>query len=74
MNDEHSDRDGDPQSSVPAGIPSPQSSPAVVTLGEATIDFIATRVGTFDTFPPFVPAPGGGPPRCAGRIYWPGGG
>ncbi|MGI8689764.1 MAG: carbohydrate kinase family protein [Thermomicrobiales bacterium] len=40
-------------------------SPAVVTLGEATIDFIATRVGTFDTFPSFVPAPGGAPANVA---------
>ncbi len=49
---------------------SPQSfvfrpTPAVVTLGEATIDFIATRVGAFDTFPPFVPAPGGAPANVA---------
>jgi len=36
-----------------------------VTLGEATIDFIATRVGAFDTFPPFVPAPGGAPANVA---------
>jgi len=41
------------------------ASPAVVTLGEATIDFIATRVGAFDTFPPFVPAPGGAPANVA---------
>jgi fructokinase len=40
-------------------------SPAVVTLGEATIDFIATRVGAFETFPPFVPAPGGAPANVA---------
>ncbi len=39
--------------------------PAVVTLGEATIDFIATRVGAFETFPPFVPAPGGAPANVA---------
>src|SRR5260221_12130430 len=49
---------------------SPQSSvlspsPAVVTLGEATIDFIATRVGAFETFPSFVPAPGGAPANVA---------
>ena len=41
------------------------STPAVVTLGEATIDFIATRTGAFETFPPFVPAPGGAPANVA---------
>jgi len=41
------------------------TSPAVVTLGEATIDFIATRVGAFETFPPFMPAPGGAPANVA---------
>src|SRR5215472_7769208 len=39
--------------------------PAVVTLGEATIDFIATQVGTFERFPPFVPTPGGAPANIA---------
>ncbi len=43
----------------------PPPPPAVVTLGEATIDFIATCVGTFETFPPFVPAPGGAPANVA---------
>jgi fructokinase len=39
--------------------------PAVVTLGEATIDFIATQAGAFATFPPFVPTPGGAPANIA---------
>jgi fructokinase len=39
--------------------------PAVVTLGEATIDFIATQMGGFDTFPSFVPTPGGAPANIA---------
>jgi fructokinase len=41
------------------------TAPAVVTLGEATIDFIATQVGTFECFPPFVPTPGGAPANIA---------
>ncbi len=38
---------------------------AVVTFGEALIDFIATRAGAFDTFPTFAPAPGGAPANVA---------
>lgn len=41
------------------------ATPAVVTLGEATMDFIATRAGAFGTLPAFVPAPGGAPANVA---------
>src|SRR4051794_4685565 len=43
----------------------PSTPPAVVTLGEATIGFIATQGGTCATFPPFVPTPGGAPANIA---------
>src|SRR6476620_11640022 len=45
--------------------PALSTPPAVVTLGEATIDFIATQGGAFETFPPFVPTPGGAPANIA---------
>lgn len=53
------------QLSVADTQPAPAFAPAVVTLGEALIDFIATRPGTFDTFPTFAPAPGGAPANVA---------
>lgn len=48
-----------------AALSAQHAAPAVVTLGEALIDFIATRPGAFDTFPTFAPAPGGAPANVA---------
>lgn len=53
---------GEEMTTAAGGYTSPA---AVVTLGEATIDFIATTTGAFDTFPAFVPAPGGAPANVA---------
>lgn len=44
---------------------SPEAAAAVVTFGEALIDFIATEQKPFDAFPTFAPAPGGAPANVA---------